>query len=232
MAYKVLVVEDEATIREVLTINLVRAGFDTFETSNGEDGIDRFNSLHPDIVLLDINLPGVDGFEVCRRIREKNATVGIIMLTARSQEADRIGGLKCGADDYLTKPFSPGELIARIEALIRRLNLGGSAVAENKAADLVSGPFVLNMGSRSLTKRGEDIDITQIEYAILGFLMKNEGKVLTRREIFEHVWPSGTGDMKIVDVNIRRLRMKIEDDPGEPQYLQTIWGTGYKWQSN
>lgn len=232
MATKVLVVEDEALIREVLTINLVRAGFDTFEVSCGEDGVDRFNSLHPDIVLLDLNLPGIDGFEVCRRIREKNAAVGIIMLTARSQEGDRIDGLKCGADDYVIKPFSPGELIARIEALVRRLHLGGEAVKENKSADVVSGRFVLHTSNRTLTKDGNEIDITQIEYAILDFLMHHKGTVVSRRDIFEHVWPSGTGDMKIVDVNIRRLRMKIEDNPAEPQVLQTIWGTGYQWQSN
>lgn len=231
MGCKVLVVEDEALIREVLTINLVRAGFDTYEVSNGEDGIDRFNSLKPDVVLLDINLPGIDGFEVCRRIREKNAAVGIIMLTARSQEDDRIGGLRSGADDYVTKPFSPGELIARVEALIRRLNLGSASRSGKVEADLVSGPFCLSMSNRSLTKNGQEVDITQVEYQILGYLMKNEGKVLSRKDIFDHVWPSGTGELKIVDVNVRRLRMKIEDDPSEPVHLQTIWGTGYKWSS-
>ncbi len=231
MACKILVIEDEALIREMLTINLVRAGFDTFESSNGEDGIDRFNSLRPDVVLLDINLPGMDGFEVCRRIRERNATAGIIMLTARSQEFDRIEGLRSGADDYITKPFSPGELIARVEALVRRLKLGTGLQGNKAAKDVISGPFCLSLAHRTLSKNGEEVDITQTEYQILAYLMQNEGETLSRKDIFEHAWPYGKGDLKIVDVNVRRLRMKLEDDPSEPVHLKTVWGVGYRWCS-
>lgn len=232
MALKVLIVEDEDLIREVIVINLSRAGYDVFQAANGEDGIDKFNSVKPEVVLLDINLPGMDGFEVCRRIREKAPTAGIIMLTARSQEADRIGGLKSGADDYITKPFSPAELVARVEALARRLAIvhgAGTGLEE----PVVSGPFVLDMNTRELRKHGNDIDVTQVEFLILAYMMKNGGKVLSRREIFDHVWSNeDEGDMKIVDVNVRRLRMKIEDDPAIPGYIQTVWGTGYMWCSN
>ena len=233
MARKVLVIEDEDLIREVIVLNLSRAGFSTYEAANGEDGIDRFNSLQPDVVLLDINLPGIDGFDVCTRIREKSPNTGIMMLTARSQEADRIGGLKSGADDYVTKPFSTAELIARVEALARRVAVskiaGSYGVLPEK--DLLSGAFRLSRYNRTLTKNGVEIDITQVEGLILAFLMLNSGKELTRREIFDEVWPEGDvdSDMKIVDVNIRRLRMKIEDNPSSPNYIQTVWGTGYRW---
>lgn len=231
MALKVLIVEDEDLIREVIVINLSRAGYEVFQAGNGEDGIETFKSVKPDVILLDINLPGIDGFEVCRRIREEAPTTGIIMLTARSQEADRIGGLKSGADDYITKPFSPAELIARIEALARRLAIvhgSGSGMEE----PLVSGPFVLDVNTRELRKNGNEIDVTQVEFLILAYMMKNGGKALSRKEIFEHVWTNEEdGDTKIVDVNVRRLRMKIEDDPAIPGYIQTVWGTGYMWCS-
>ena len=228
MALKVLLIEDEDLIREVIMINLTRAGFDVYQSGNGEDGIDKFNSIKPNIVLLDINLPGIDGFEVCRRIREKDKSAGIIMLTARSQEIDRIGGLRSGADDYVTKPFSPGELVARVEALSRRLDLNST---DSPRATVASGPFILDTVNRGLMKNGEEIDITHVEYLILDYMIENEGRILTRQDIFEHVWQQPDGELKVVDVNIRRLRMKIEDDPSSPGYLQTVWGTGYMWSA-
>lgn len=232
MSERVLVIEDEEIIREVIVINLTRAGFDVFEAGSGEDGLDRFSSVKPGIVLLDINLPGIDGFEVCRRIRERSASVGIIMLTARSQETDRIGGLKSGADDYVTKPFSPAELVARVEALGRRIMLSGGNEPKEEGEVLRSGPFELNTHTRVLTKNGEEKDITQVEYLILCYMMKNEGKILSRRDIYDHVWAQNENDLKIVDVNMRRLRVKIERDPSAPEHIQTVWGTGYMWRGS
>lgn len=229
MSCKVMVVEDEAMIREMVVINLTRAGFETCEVGSGEEALEDLDRLSPDVVLLDINLPGMNGFEVCRQLRKRNAGVGVIMLTARSQEEDRIDGLRNGADDYVTKPFSPGELIARVEALRRRLNLGASVKSEKDLVDIVSGPFCYSQTKRHLTKNGQEVDITQVEYQILGCLMKKEGAVMSRQQIYDQVWPNSAGDLKVVDVNIRRLRMKIEDDPSLPIYLQTVWGTGYRW---
>jgi DNA-binding response OmpR family regulator len=224
---KILVLEDEASIRGFVVINLKRAGYDVIEAETGEEALDKL-SKNPDVsvVLLDIMLPDMDGFEVCRRIRAKDPAIGIIMLTARTQEVDKVTGLMTGADDYVTKPFSPTELIARIDAICRRVGLEESHLTN----ELRSGPFILNKKNRTLDKNGERIKLTQVEFTIMKLFMENPDKALSREEILNNVWGRDYfGDLKIVDVNIRRLRMKIEDDPANPEYITTIWGYGYKW---
>ena len=225
---KVLVMEDEANIRSFVVINLKRAGYETLEAENGEQALEIIGK-NPDIkvALLDIMLPGeLDGFEVCRRIRANNAQMGIIMLTARTQEMDKVTGLMTGADDYVTKPFSPAELTARVDALYRRAG-GDIAPAHD---EILYPPFRLNTRNRTLDKNGERVKLTPVEYTIVKLFMSNPGKSFSREEILTEVWGKDyQGEVKIVDVNIRRLRIKIEDDTQNPAYLTTVWGYGYKW---
>lgn len=224
---KVLVLEDEDNIRSFVVINLKRAGYDTVEASSGEEALEKLKR-NPDVkvALLDVMLPGIDGFEVCRRIRGSNPQIGIIMLTARSQEMDKVTGLMTGADDYVTKPFSPAELTARVDALYRRA--GGTNAEESGI--ITQQPFVLNTRNRTLEKNGQRIKLTQVEYNVIKLFMDNPGKALSREEILEAVWGRDYyGEVKIVDVNIRRLRIKIEDDATSPTYITTVWGYGYKW---
>ena len=200
---KVLVLEDESSIRGFIVINLERAGYEVVEAETGEEALEKL-AANPDTraVLLDIMLPGIDGIEVCRRIRLSDPRIGIIMLSARSQEMDKVTGLMSGADDYITKPFSPAELTARVDALLRRMGDGSAAA----------------------------VKLTQVEYAIVRLFMENKGKALSREEILDKVWGHGYfGEPKIVDVNMRRLRIKLEDDAQEPKYILTVWGYGYKW---
>ena len=224
---KVLVLEDEASIRSFIVINLQRAGYEVVEAECGEEALQKLQE-NPDtkLCLLDIMLPDIDGFEVCRRIRMSNAQVGIIMLTARTQEMDKVTGLMTGADDYVTKPFSPAELTARVDALYRRA--GGDAPADS--GEISQPPFLLNTRNRTLEKNGVRIKLTQVEYSVIKLFMDNPGKALSREEILEAVWGRDYyGEVKIVDVNIRRLRIKVEDDPTSPTYITTVWGYGYKW---
>ena len=224
---KVLILEDEVSIRSFVVINLRRAGYDAIEAGTGAEALEKLRE-NPDIgvAILDIMLPDIDGFEVCRNIRATNKVIGIIMLTARTQEMDKVTGLMTGADDYVTKPFSPAELTARIDALYRRIGGDGAQDAEL----LSHGPFVLNTRNRTLEKNGVRIRLTQVEYAIVKLFMDNPGKALSREEILASVWgPDYDGDLKIVDVNIRRLRLKVEDDPQTPGCITTVWGFGYKW---
>lgn len=226
---KVLILEDEENIRSFVVINLQRAGYVTVEAGTGQAALDRLKE-HPDIdvAVLDIMLPDMDGFEVCRRIRATNKRMGIIMLTARTQEMDKITGLMNGADDYVTKPFSPAELTARLDALVRRVRSDTVAVSEL----LTQGPFIMNTRNRTLEKFGDRIRLTQVEYAIVKLFMQNPGRALSREEILSAVWGREyEGDLKIVDVNIRRLRIKLEDNPNMPTYIVTVWGYGYKWGS-
>lgn len=226
---KVLVLEDESSIRSFVVINLKRSGYEPVEAETGEQALEKLRD-NPDIrvALLDVMLPDIDGFEVCRRIRASGSKIGIIMLTAKSQEMDKVTGLMTGADDYVTKPFSPAELTARIDALYRRT--GGDLEDENSDGEIVSGPFKLNTRNRTLEKSGKRIRLTQIEYSIMKLFMDNAGKALSREEILNDVWGRDYfGELKIVDVNIRRLRIKIEDDPTIPSYITTVWGYGYKW---
>ena len=224
---KVLVLEDESSIRGFIVINLRRAGYEVVEAESGEEALEKLKE-HSDVrvALLDIMLPGIDGFEVCRRIRAGNSRIGIIMLTARAQEMDKVTGLMTGADDYVTKPFSPAELTARVDALMRR----SGAADEDTSGQVRQEPFVLNLRNRTLEKNGERIKLTQVEYSIMRMFMENPGKALSREEILDLVWGRDYfGELKIVDVNIRRLRLKIEDNPQNPTYITTVWGYGYKW---
>ena len=224
---KVLILEDEVNIRSFVVINLKRAGYDAIEAGTGQEALDKL-SQHPDIgvAILDIMLPDIDGFEVCRRIRATSKQIGIIMLTARTQEMDKVTGLMTGADDYVTKPFSPAELTARIDALYRRI--GGDNGMDMEL--ITQGPFVMNTRNHTLEKAGNRIRLTQVEYAIVKLFMTNPGRALSRDDILTAVWGRDyDGELKIVDVNIRRLRIKIEDDTANPTYITTVWGFGYKW---
>ena len=224
---KVMILEDEVSIRSFVVINLKRAGYEVVEAGTGEEALELLKA-NPDVgvAILDIMLPGIDGFEVCRSIRATDKKIGIIMLTARSQEMDKITGLMTGADDYMTKPFSPAELTARIDALYRRIDSAGSS----NQIELKHGPFVLNTRNRTLDKDGRRIKLTQVEYAIVKLFMQNPGRALSREDILAAVWGRDyDGELKIVDVNIRRLRIKIEDDTASPTYITTVWGFGYKW---
>ncbi|MBQ2153830.1 MAG: response regulator transcription factor [Oscillospiraceae bacterium] len=224
---KVLILEDEVSIRSFVVINLRRAGYEAIEAGTGMEALERLRE-NPDIgvAILDIMLPDIDGFEVCRNIRATNKVIGIIMLTARTQEMDKVTGLMTGADDYVTKPFSPAELTARIDALYRRI--GGDV--SNDAEVLSQGPFVLNTRNRTLEKNGQRIKLTQVEYAIMKLFMQNAGRALSREDILTSVWGRDyDGELKIVDVNIRRLRIKIENDTANPTFITTVWGFGYKW---
>lgn len=202
------------------------------DVPTGEEAIQVFerNPTHFDVAVLDVMMPGMDGFEVCRRIREKNSSIGIIMLTAKSQEMDKVNGLMIGADDYVTKPFSPSELVARVDALHRRVTVAAEKAQAPAPSELKSGPFVLNMKSRTVSKNGRVLELTQVEYQILEYFFNNPNTALGRQDILNKVWGEGYfGDIKIVDVNIRRLRMKLEDAPSKPEFLLTVWGFGYKW---
>ena len=224
---KVLILEDEENIRSFVVINLKRAGYDAIEAATGQEALDRLRE-NPDVgvAILDIMLPDMDGFEVCRRIRATSKQIGIIMLTARTQEMDKITGLMTGADDYVTKPFSPAELTARIDALYRRIGGEGGIASDF----LTQGPFVMNLRNHTLEKSGSHIRLTQVEYAIMKLFMQNPGRALSREDILSSVWGRDyEGELKIVDVNIRRLRIKIEDDTANPTYITTVWGFGYKW---
>lgn len=219
--------EDEENIRSFVVINLQRAGYDAIEAATGYEALERLKE-HPDIgvAILDIMLPDIDGFEVCRRIRATSKQIGIIMLTARTQEMDKITGLMTGADDYVTKPFSPAELTARIDALYRRIGGDGGVSSDY----ITQGPFVMNVKNHTLDKSGSQIRLTQVEYAIMKLFMQNPGRALSREDILSAVWGRDyEGELKIVDVNIRRLRIKIEDDTANPKYITTVWGFGYKW---
>ena len=229
MSKKVLVLEDEENIRSFVVINLKRAGYQTVEAGTGEEALEKLKK-EPDVkvALLDVMLPGIDGFEVCRRIRAMDNKIGIIMLTARSQEMDKVTGLMTGADDYVTKPFSPAELTARVDALFRRTGGGEDGVPSGD--EISQPPFLLNLRNRTLEKNGQKLKLTPAEYSIVKLFMENPGKALSREEILDAVWGEDYyGELKIVDVNIRRLRIKIEDNPQKPAYVNTVWGYGYKW---
>jgi two-component system response regulator RegX3 len=226
---KILIAEDEDTIRDFVVINLKRAGYNVTDVDNGLDALAACeNAEEPfDVVILDVMMPGLDGFAVCKKLREASDSLGIIMLTAKGQEMDKVNGLMLGADDYITKPFSPSELMARVDAIYRRVSM---AAPKRPSSELISGPFALNLKSRTLTRDGEPIDLTQVEFQIMELFLQNPETALERSQILSAVWGEDYfGDIKIVDVNIRRLRMKVEDEPSNPRYISTVWGFGYKW---
>ncbi len=231
---KILVAEDEDVIRDFIVINLKRAGYDVIESENGAKALEQYDAHGDiDVVILDVMMPEKDGFTVCKELREKSSDVGIIMLTAKTQEMDRVSGLMMGADDYIAKPFSPSELVARVDAIYRRVALAQTRVENNLREKIVSGIFTLNLRNRMLYKNDVIIDLTQVEFQIIEYFFSNPGVPLDRTDILKHVWgESYVGEEKIVDVNIRRLRMKIEDVPSNPTHIVTVWGLGYRWEGN
>ena len=225
---KVLILEDEVSIRSFVVINLKRAGYEVVEAGTGEEALELLKA-NPDVgvAILDIMLPGIDGFEVCRSIRATDKKIGIIMLTARSQEMDKITGLMTGADDYMTKPFSMKELMARVKANIRRRSME-YAPAQSTAGQIEADGLCLNPETYQVTKNGTPVELTQKEYDLLSYLIRERGKVFSREDLMQRVWNYDYyGDMRTVDVTVRRLREKIEDDPGKPQYILTRRGVGY-----
>ncbi len=231
---RILVVEDEDAIREFVVINLQRAGYDVVEANSGEAALQKYEENHGefDVAILDIMIPGIDGLTVCKELRKKSGNLGIIMLTAKTQEMDKVTGLMLGADDYVTKPFSPSELVARVDSLYRRVAIAEMREENNFQEELVSGDFVLNLRNRALKKKGRMIELTQVEFQIMEYFFSNPGVALDRTNILTHVWGEAYyGEEKIVDVNIRRLRMKIEDEPSNPKHIVTVWGLGYKWEA-
>ena len=228
---RVLVVEDETSIRELIALNLQMAGYQVLEAGSAEPGLALLKKKKKcDAAVLDVMLPGMNGFSLCETIRRDDPNIGIIILSAKSMEQDKIRGLSIGADDYMTKPFSVSELLARIEALCRRVNRIDGEQPVPDETRMVSGQFILDQKSRVLYKAGKPIDLTQVEFQIMELFFQNPGTALVREKILEGVWGENYyGDVKIVDVNIRRLRMKVEDEPSSPKHILTVWGYGYRW---
>lgn len=230
---KVLVAEDEESIREFIVINLTRSGYDVEQAENGAVALDLFSRDEAsfDVAILDIMMPEVDGLTVCKEFRKRSSDLGIIMLSAKTQEMDKVTGLLVGADDYVTKPFSPSELMARVDAVYRRVEMTRGFRKSDASLDVITlDEFELNLRNRTLSKAGKLIELTQVEFQIIEYFFKNPNAALSRTNILKQVWGDNYyGDEKIVDVNIRRLRMKVEDNPSSPTRLVTIWGLGYKW---
>lgn len=227
--HKILLIEDESHIRKFVNISLKREGFQVIEADSGEKGIEEAGKESPDIVILDIMLPGIDGYEVCKFLKKNYPEMGIIMLTARAQDRDKIEGLENGADHYIVKPFNPLELIAIIKSLLRRMYIGDSI----RRKELISGEFKLDLNSKALYKNDDEIELTPKEYLLMKLFMENPSKAFTRDELLDMVWGYNyIGENKIIDVNIRRIRSKIEANPSKPRYIETVWGTGYKWREN
>lgn len=230
---KVLVAEDEESIREFIVINLTRSGYDVEQAENGAVALELFSEDEAsfDVAILDIMMPEVDGLTVCKELRKRSSDLGIIMLSAKTQEMDKVTGLLVGADDYVTKPFSPSELMARVDAVYRRVEMTRGFRKSDASLDVITlDEFELNLRNRTLSKAGRLIELTQVEFQIIEYFFKNPNAALSRTNILKQVWGNNYyGDEKIVDVNIRRLRMKVEDNPSSPTRLVTIWGLGYKW---
>ncbi len=230
----ILVAEDETAIRDFVVINLERAGYNVTEAENGAVALRKYDEANGDfdIAVLDIMMPEMDGLSVCKELRKRKGELGIIMLTAKTQEMDKVTGLMHGADDYVTKPFSPMELVARVDALYRRIAISEMRSENNFKEEIKSGDFTLNLKNHSLKKSGRQIELTQVEFQIMEYFFSNPGTALDRSAILKYVWGEQyVGEEKIVDVNIRRLRMKVEDNPSSPKYIVTVWGLGYKWEA-
>ncbi|MBR4117104.1 MAG: response regulator transcription factor [Clostridia bacterium] len=231
---RILIVEDEVAIREFEAINLKRVGYETVEAGSGEEALEIFDNdpIGFDVALLDVMMPGMDGFALCKELRSRSDSIGIIMLTAKSQEMDKISGLLIGADDYVTKPFSPSELLARVDSLYRRVSKSKPVAVNKPSTQIESGRFVLDLRSRSLSKDGKNIELTQIEFQIMEYFFDNPDEPISRTVILHKIWGEEYfGEEKIVDVNIRRLRMKIEEDSSDPKFIVTVWGRGYMWDT-
>ncbi|MEQ2456818.1 response regulator [Flavonifractor hominis] len=228
MGKRVLIVEDEKNIVDILSFNLNKEGYETLEAYDGQAGLQLALEQNPDLILLDLMLPKMDGFEVCRSLRKENRSTPVIMLTAREEEADKVLGLELGADDYITKPFSMRELLARVKANIRRNEMAAAApqAAEHR---LDLGRIQLDLDQMAAYKDGQPLELTQREYELIKFLASQPGKVFSREALMEHVWnyEGYVGDVRAVDVAVRRLREKVEDDPASPQFIVTRRGLGY-----
>jgi DNA-binding response OmpR family regulator len=226
----ILIVDDEPTIVEVVELYLKRDGYQVITAADGPSALQMVAERKPNLVILDLMLPGLSGLEVTRQIRA-GVYIPIIMLTARGEETDRVVGLELGADDYVTKPFSPRELVARVKAVLRLMSAGAAAAAPNAppSTSIVLGALRLDPAARAVTMNGQAINLTVREFDLLQFLMRNPGQVFTREQLLDQVWGfTFASDMSTVTVHIRRLREKIESDPANPQWLQTVWGVGYK----
>ena len=228
MEKTILIVEDETNIVDILSFNLEREGYNTMEAYDGATGLQLAREQNPDLILLDLMLPQMNGFDVCRQLRADGCTTPIIMLTAREEEADKVLGLELGADDYITKPFAVRELMARIKANIRRAGMP-TAAAEESADRMVFGRIVIDTAGASVQKDGVTLELSQREYDLIRFLAGQPGKVFSREALMEHVWNYAgyVGDVRGVDVAVRRLREKIEDDPANPAFIVTRRGLGY-----
>lgn len=230
MAKTILIVEDEQNIVDILSFNLSREGYQTLEALDGPTGLQLALEQNPDLILLDLMLPGMDGFEVCRRVRESGSSTPILMLTAREEEADKVSGLEIGADDYITKPFSMRELIARVGANIRRTAMNTAAAATAAATAMpVAGDLSIDTDSHQVFRDGKPLELTTREYELLTFLASHPNKVYSRIDLMEQVWNYGYvgDDQRTVDVTVRRLREKIEENPASPKYILTRRGVGY-----
>mgnify|MGYP000928307838 FL=1 len=231
MNNKILILDDEDPIRQFMKINLDYQGYQTVEAASGEEALRIFEEEKPAVAILDIMLPGISGYEVCEKIRDMSPMTGIIMVSAKSQDIDKILGLEKGADDYIIKPFNPQELILRVKSLMRRVNLNPGGEKSEEIKSLTDGPFTLDIYSKTFFKGEKEIDVTPTEFTILEYFIKNKGKAMTRDEIMRETWGDNySNDTKIVDVNIRRIRAKIEENPAKPEFIETVWGTGYRWK--
>lgn len=232
MSKRILIVEDEKNIVDILSFNLSKEGYDTLEAYDGQSGLALALAENPDLILLDLMLPRMNGFDVCRAVRGANCSTPIIMLTAREEETDKVLGLELGADDYITKPFSMRELLARVKANIRRTDMLAeqpTAPAESRSQRLERGRVTVDLGLMMAFKDGKTLDLTQREFELLKFLAGHSEKVFSRETLMEHVWnyEGYVGDVRAVDVAVRRLREKIEDDPANPAFILTRRGLGY-----
>lgn len=227
MGKKLLVVEDEKNIVDILAFNLKREGYEVVTAMDGAAGLALALEEDPDLILLDLMLPKMDGFEVCRRLREQGRTTPVIMLTAREEETDKVLGLELGADDYITKPFSMRELLARVKANIRRTDMAAGAAPAAQRLEL--GRITVDLQSMTVYKDGAPLELTQREFELVRVLASRRGQVLSREALMEQVWnyEGYVGDVRAVDVAVRRLREKIEDDPADPRFIVTRRGAGY-----
>jgi DNA-binding response OmpR family regulator len=227
---KILIVEDEIPIRKLIHFNLQRSNFEVIEAGNGTDAIQLVNEQNPSLVLLDIMLPDMDGFEICTKLRESHPSLPIVIVSARGQDMEKIMALELGADDYVVKPFNPLELVARIRSVLRRTN---GMVPKQPSNMMEIGPFVFDLKSQRLYKNRQLVKLTAREYQLIKLFFERPDEPITRDELLDEIWGLNYfGDPKTVDVHIRRLREKIEEDPSEPFYLKTVWGFGYCFQES
>jgi DNA-binding response OmpR family regulator len=231
---RILVVEDDLTVAEVVVDYLRHAGLDPRHAVDGHIALEMAAAWRPDMVILDLTLPGVSGLEVCRRLREgqdAQVPLPVIMLTALGEESDRVLGLESGADDYVTKPFSPRELTLRVQAVLRRARAAGAA-AEPPPLPVRSGWLEVDVAARRARRDGQELDLTVREFDLLAFLVSHPGRAFTRAQLLEYVWGWSVGDLSTITVYVRRLRDKVEREPASPAQLQTVWGVGYRWEAN